>query len=152
MKHLCSICVYNNETVKEGVNSMMRFLPAQRSKNWLLWMINYGILLTLALWLNRFVVLHESFSTQPALRFLILAFGLSIIVNGFGWLGARWVWLLTTIGILAGWGLMFYYASREMNGWGDLASFLGFAEGVAFGFGLGLLVEGVYFILKARKR
>jgi hypothetical protein len=147
---LCALI--SMKPVKEEVNAMMRFLPAKRSKKWLLWMINYGVLLTLALWLNRFVVLNESFSIQPALSFLILAFGLSILVNGFGWLGARWVWLLTTIGIVAGWGLMFYYASRELSGWGDLASFLGFAEGVVIGFGLGLLVEMVFFISKARKR
>lgn len=130
----------------------MTLLPARRSNRWLLWMLLYGILLTLLLWLNRFVALPEGFELQPAWRFLILAFGLSIIINGFGWLGARWIWLLTTIGTIAGLGLMFYYSLRDLSGWGDLASFLGFLEGVVIGFAIGLLAEGVHFVIKLRKK
>jgi len=138
--------------INEGVDPAMKVLPARRSNIWLFWMMIYGGLLTLLLWMNRFVVLKASISVQPALNFLILAFGLSIIVNGFGWLGARWMWLLTTIGILAGCALMFYYSLRVNDGWGDLASFLGFAEGAILGFASGLLAEGVCFIFKKQNR
>ncbi len=130
----------------------MAFLPVQRSRRWFLWMVYYGVLLTLLLWLNRFVVLDRHFSFQIALNFLVLSFALSIVVNGFGWLGARWIWWITTVGTVAGLMIMFYYVSKDMNGWEDLSSLLGFMESVVFGFGLGLLAEGVHWIFRLWRR
>jgi hypothetical protein len=130
----------------------MKMLPQRRSSGWLWWMLAYGTLLSLLLGLNRFIAAGKMFEPNIALRFALLAFALSIVVNVFGWLGARWVWGFTTLGILAGVVLMFVYASRDMSGWEDLASFLAFAEGVVIGFALGLLAEGVQWLLKRRRR
>ncbi|TNJ66215.1 hypothetical protein FE784_11105 [Paenibacillus hemerocallicola] len=130
----------------------MKMLPQRRSSGWLWWMLAYGTLLSLLLGLNRFIAAGKMFEANIALRFALLAFALSIAVNVFGWFGARWVWGFTTLGILAGVVLMFVYASRDMSGWEDLASFLAFAEGVVIGFALGLLAEGVQWLLKRRRR
>lgn len=130
----------------------MNRLPQKRSSGWLWWMLAYGTLLSLLLGLNRFIAAGKTFDPVIAFRFALLAFALSVVVNGFGWLGARWVWGVTTLGILTGAVLMFVYASRDMSGWEDLASFLAFAEGVVIGFAIGLLAEGVQWLLKRRKR
>lgn len=130
----------------------MNMLPQRRSSGWLWWMLAYATLLSLLLGLNRFIAAGKTFEMNIALRFALLAFALSIVVNGFGWLGARWIWGVTTLGILTGVVLMFVYASRDMSGWEDLASFLAFAEGVVIGFVIGLLAEGGRWLMMRRKR
>ncbi|MDF2714789.1 MAG: hypothetical protein K0R28_1714 [Paenibacillus sp.] len=130
----------------------MNMLPQRRSSGWLWWTLAYGTLLALLLGLNRFIAAGKTFEPDIALRFVLLAFALSVVVNGFGWLGARWVWGVTTLGTLTGVVLMFVYVSRDMSGWEDLASFLAFAEGVVLGFVLGLLAEGGHWLLKRRRR
>src|SRR5690349_12560343 len=120
----------------------MRILPAAKSRSWLLWMIVYGVVLSLLLWANRFVVLEEPFEGVFAFRFAVMAFVISFVANGFGWLGARWIWLLTTLGVAGGLILMFVNSSRDMSGWEDLSSLLGFFAGVVIGFIAGLAAEG----------
>lgn len=128
-------------------------LPLKRSSSWLWrWMPAYGLVLAFLLWLNRFVVLGQTFDVEIALRFALLSFILSVVVNGFGWLGARLVWTITSLGILFGLVLMFIYGSRDMAGWEDLAGFLVFAESIVIGFALGLLAEGCHFLIKRRNR
>jgi hypothetical protein len=112
----------------------------------------YGLVLTVLLWVIRFVVLGQTLDVEIALLFVLLAVILSAVVNGFGWLGARLVWTITSLGIFVGLVLMFVYGSRDMAGWEDLASFLAFAECIVIGFALGLLVEGCYWLMKWRKR
>ncbi|MCL6460016.1 MAG: hypothetical protein K6T85_18650 [Gorillibacterium sp.] len=130
----------------------MNRLPATRSKRWLVWMLVYGLLLSFFLLLNRFIVVGETLQIGIAFRFVLLAFVLSVVVNGLGWAGARYIWLLTTIGLAIGLGLMYYYSVKDMTGWQDLVSLLGFIEGVAIGFILGVVVEVIHGIGNRRSR
>jgi hypothetical protein len=114
-------------------------------------MAGYGLLLSLLLWAVRFIAWGEGFDAVIALRFVLFAFVMSLIINGFGWLGARWVWTLTTAGVAVGIAAIFIYANREMDGWGDLIGLLAFMECVVIGFALGLLADGVRFIAIKRR-
>jgi hypothetical protein len=127
-------------------------IPARKSEKWLIWTFTYWLLLTVLLEINRFVVLGQTFDSAIALRFVMLAFILSLVVNGFGWLGARWVWLITTIALVLGLMLMFIYVTKDLTGWQDLISLLVFGEAVVIGFVAGLLVEAIVWIKNSRRK
>ncbi|MEK4508431.1 hypothetical protein [Paenibacillus sp. FSL K6-2524] len=126
----------------------MKYMPPTKSDRWITWMLIYAILLWLPFILHRFVLLGQTFSLTISLRFALLALVMSGIVNGLGWLGVRLVWLITTIGIVIGLGLMFIYSNRDMSGWADLAAFLTFYLCTLGGFTLGLLTEGMYWLIR----
>ncbi|MNO14384.1 hypothetical protein D3C76_40270 [compost metagenome] len=130
----------------------MGFLPTAKSKRWYLWVSVYALVLWLLLILHRFVLLDKDFSPLLLFRYAALALGTSIVVNGFGWLGARLVWLITTAGILTGLGLMIAYTYRDMSGWEDLAGFLTFIMFALGGFAAGLLAEGIYWLIRHRRQ
>jgi hypothetical protein len=127
-------------------------IPARKSGKWLIWTFAYWLLLTLLLEINRFVVLGQTFDVAIALRFVMLAFILSLVVNGFGWFGARWVWLITTIALVIGLMLMFIYVTKDLTGWQDLISLLAFGEAVVIGFVAGLMVEAIVWIMNSRRK
>ena len=82
---------------------------------------------------------------------MILAVVLSFLFSFTGWLGARKLWLLSNLGTVIGLILMAVY-SRDQTGWEDLISFIVFLEAAAAGFILGLIVEGVFLILRWTKK
>lgn len=127
-------------------------VPQRRSKMWLLWMLAYTIFTTLVLWVSRFALGGNEFSPTFALRFLLLSLVLAAIINGFGWLGARWLWLLTSVGLAAGLAIMAHYSTSDLSGWEDLASFLGFMQAIIIGFGLGVIAEIIALIARWRRR
>ena len=127
-------------------------LPAARSPRWFRWMLVYGVILSGLLVLNRFIVVGETLQIGIVFRFILLGLVLSLVANGLGWLGARYVWLLTTLGVIFGLILMYYYSTRNMTGWEDLFSFLGFMEGAVIGFALGLVVELILFLGRRGKK
>lgn len=130
----------------------MKFMPPAKSKHWVTWILIYALLLWLPFILHRFVLLGQIFSLTISLRFALLAFVISVIINGLGWLGVHLVWLITTIGIVIGLGLMFTYSSTDMSGWEDLAAFVTFSLITLGGFILGLLTECIYWLIgKVRK-
>ncbi|WP_040949897.1 hypothetical protein [Gorillibacterium massiliense] len=130
----------------------MRMIPAARSRAWLLWLLVYGLLLSVMLGICRFVGWSQHFDVVYAFRLSLLAFAMTAVIHFFGWLGAKWVWISSTLGIVIGLVLMFIYASRDMDGWEELASFLVFLEGAVLGFVTGLIVEGLHLIwLRLRK-
>ncbi|MEK3795442.1 hypothetical protein MKX42_27205 [Paenibacillus sp. FSL R7-0204] len=120
----------------------MNFLPPARTGRWLAWSAGYALLLWLLLILHRYMWLGEPFNLILAVRWAILAIVISVIVNGFGWLGAQLVWIFSTAGTVAGLLLMYLYTYREMSGFEDLAGFLSFGLFTAGGFALGLIAEG----------
>jgi hypothetical protein len=130
----------------------MDFIPARKSGKWLIWSFAYWLALTLLLEINRFVVLGQTFDAAIALRFVMLAFVLMLVINGFGWLGARWVWLITTTGLTIGLILMFVYVMKDQTGWEDLVSIIVFGEAVVFGFVAGLIVEGIAWLNNSRRK
>ncbi|WP_379155287.1 hypothetical protein [Paenibacillus sp. sgz5001063] len=130
----------------------MYFLPTAKSKRWYIAVPVYALVLWLLLMLHRFVLLDKEFSLLLLGRYAALALGVSILVNGFGWFGARLVWLITTAGILTGLGFMIAYTYRDMSGWEDLAGFLTFAMFTLGGLGAGLLAEGIYWLVRHKRR
>ncbi|KGE18975.1 hypothetical protein [Paenibacillus wynnii] len=130
----------------------MNFMPPVKSKRWSIWFGVYGLVLWLLLILYRFAFLGQSMDIIIVLRFALFAFVISGILNGFGWLGARYLWLLSTAGIMLGMILMYAYTSRDLSGWEDLAGFLTFVVFMVGGFAIGLLVEGINLIMKRQRR
>ena len=127
-------------------------MPPVKSKSWFIWFGVYGLVLWLLLILYRFAFLGQSMDIIIVFRFALFAFVVSGILNGFGWLGARYLWLLSTAGIMLGMILMYAYTSRNLQGWEDLAGFLTFVVFMVGGFAIGLLVEGINLILKRQRR
>ncbi|MHA6531079.1 hypothetical protein [Paenibacillus sp. BAC0078] len=130
----------------------MSFLPSAKSKRWTTWCLLYALILWLLLVLDRFVLLGNEFSLPIMARLAVLALAVSVIVNSFGWFGAKLVWLITTAGLLIGLVLMFTYTYRDMSGWEDLAGFLAFAIFTAGGFAAGLIVEGIYLLIRQQRK
>ena len=130
----------------------MSFLPSARSGRWLAWGAGYALILWLLLILHRFVLLEEDFNLTLWARWAILALVFSGIVNGFGWLGARLLWAITTAGIVLGIGLVYLSTYRGMSGWEDLAGFLTFGVFSAGGLALGLIAEGVRLLVLYMRR
>jgi len=126
----------------------MKFLPAAKSKRWYLWMTVYAILLWLFFSLHRFVMLAHEMDITLLLRFALVSVVVSGIINSLGWLGARLLWILSTLGLIIGAGIMLSYTYREMSGWEDLAGFLAFSMFSCGGFALGLLAEGIRLLYK----
>lgn len=135
----------------------MNWLPAPRSRRWLLWFFIFTVLLWALLAAQRLIVSPPPYTgdgVPPAVRVGVIAAVLSAVINSMGWLGARWFWLLSSLGLAAGIGSMFGYGYRNMSGWEDLASFLAFVVMTAGGLALGLIAEGIRLLaiwLKRRK-
>lgn len=122
-------------------------LPLRGSIRWLGWGGVYLAVLWPLLVLNRYVVLGLSLRVEIVLRSLLLALLLTAVTILCGWLGARWLFLFTSIGIAAGLFVMFYQ-SGDASGWQDLISFLSFLFVAAIGFGVGVVAEIVIALRK----
>jgi hypothetical protein len=129
----------------------MSWIPAERSSGWWLLAGASSLLVSILLWIIRFLLLGQPFTGMHAFRFMVLAIILSFLFSFTGWLGARWLWLLSNLGLVLGLILMAVY-SRNMTGWEDLVSFLVFLEAVAAGFVIGLIIEGVFLIRRFTKK
>ncbi|OMF21170.1 hypothetical protein BK133_28750 [Paenibacillus sp. FSL H8-0548] len=144
------VYISKNGATGEGL-VQMRWIPAARSNQWWLLAGASSLLVSILLWIIRFLILGQPFTGLHAFRFMVLAVVLSFLFSFTGWLGARKLWLLSNIGMFIGLVLMAMY-SRNMTGWEDLISLLVFLEAVAAGVAAGLLVEGAYLILKLTRR
>ncbi|WP_169090577.1 hypothetical protein [Paenibacillus sp. PL91] len=129
----------------------MSWIPAEKSSGWWLLAGASSLLVSILLWMIRFLILGQPFTGMHAFRFMVLAIILSFLFSFTGWLGARWLWLLSNLGLVLGLILMAVY-SRNMTGWEDLVSFLVFLEAVAAGFVIGLIIEGVFLIQRFTKK
>ncbi|WP_238655090.1 hypothetical protein [Paenibacillus piscarius] len=130
----------------------MSFLPSARSGRWLAWGAGYALILWLLLILHRFVLLGDEFNLTLCVRWAILSLIFSAIVNGFGWLGARLLWVITTAGIVVGLCFMYLTTYRDMSGWEDLAGFLAFWVYSLGGLALGLIAEGIRLLVLYMRR
>jgi len=119
----------------------MHWLPDTRSVAW--WKLGgvAFILSTLLLWFMRFVVVGQPFTYLHAFRFLLLAAVIVLLTTFAGWLGARWLWLSSMAGMLAGLLFMLPYAKEDQSGWSDLASLLAFMQAVILGMLAGIAIE-----------
>lgn len=129
----------------------MRWLPAAKSSRWWIWAGVSSLTATLLLWFIRFGLMGQSYAGAYAFRFLLLGTGVSFLFGFFGWLGMRRLAVCSTAGLAAGLIGMAVY-SRDMNGWEDLASILFFMEAIVAGFVIGLIVEGIYLMVRLAKK
>jgi len=137
--------------IKQEVSQMLGFLPQKRDFRWLYWGIAYLIVVWGCLVLNRYIVLGSSLEIFMMLRLMLLAGIIAGIVNLAGYLGARWIWLGSTLGIACGLMLMMINASNN-TGWEDLVSFLSFLMLSACGIGAGIIVECLVALVKLTRR
>lgn len=128
----------------------MPFLPPAKSNRWFTWFPAYAFVTWLPLLPQRFVLDDVDFSLTLALRLAVFALAVSAILSLFGWLGARYVWLLATAGNVIGLILLFAYGMRDMDGWEDLAGLLTYFLFLGGGFILGLIVEGFARLVRRR--
>lgn len=129
----------------------MSWIPAARSSQWWILAGASSLFISILLWIIRFVLLGQPFTGMHAFRFMLLAVILSFFFGFTGWIGTRKLWLFSNIGVVAGLILMAFY-SRDVTGWEDLISFIVFLEAVAAGFIVGLVVEGIFLILRLAKK
>lgn len=118
----------------------MRKLPESGNTKW--WGIAgvTALLLAAALLAVRFGVIGQEWSLGNAFMMILLSVVISLVVGAAGWLGAKWIWLLTNIGLFSG---VIYMAvkSQDLSGWGDLVGFIMFLFLSAGGFVAGVVVE-----------
>lgn len=132
---------------------MLRSLPARMSSRWFYIAIVYLIVLWGALLINRQIVLTGSLDIMLSLRLLLLSTILSAVINASGWLGARRIWLCSTIGVAIGVVSMFIYASSShQTGWEDLLSLLAFITCSGFGIGAGIITEAAVALYRLMRR
>ncbi|WP_424768483.1 hypothetical protein [Paenibacillus sp. sgz302251] len=129
----------------------MRWNPEVRSGQWWIYAGISSLLVSILLWLIRFVVLGQPFTAVIAFRFMLLGIILCFLFSFMGWLGAKRLWLFANIGMMLGLILMALY-SRDKTGWEDLVSLLFFFQAVAAGIVIGLIVEGIGLIVRLTKK
>ncbi|GBG09291.1 MULTISPECIES: hypothetical protein [Paenibacillus] len=118
----------------------MRWLPESGHATW--WRIAgvSAALLGAALLAVRFGIIGQEWNLGNAFMLVLLAVVVSLVVAAAGWFGAKWIWLLSTIGFVS--GIVFMAVkSQDTSGWGDLVGFITFMFLSAAGFVLGILVE-----------
>lgn len=125
----------------------MNWLPASGQSKW--WGIAgvSAALLGAGLLAVRFGIVGQDWNLMNALMLVLLAVVVSIVVAVAGWFGAKWIWLLSTIGFLTG---IVYMAvkSQDTTGWGDLVGFITFMFMSAAGFVLGIVIEIIAWAAK----
>ncbi|MHA0855911.1 hypothetical protein [Paenibacillus sp. CMAA1364] len=129
----------------------MNRISTLKSKHWFLVMFIYALILWLILSLHRFFFLNQPLDLIILMRYGLFALSISGIISAFGWFGAYYVSSITTIGILIGVILMYLYTNKDMSGWEDLAGFLTFIMMMVGGFVLGLIIEGIVFVIRWRR-
>ncbi|WP_151732918.1 hypothetical protein [Paenibacillus tengchongensis] len=131
----------------KATESILSFMPPAKDNRWFRWYLIYALVITALLSVYRFAVLGAEFDVALLGRFALLALAFSGIVHICGWFGGKWVWLITTAGLIVGFYTMFRYSGRDMSGWEDLASFVAFMMFAAGSFVLGLIIEGIRWLI-----
>lgn len=130
---------------------MLQRLPGRWHKHWIYFGLLYVMVLGPLLLLSRYLVLGDAMDAEIALRILALSIILAVLINLSGWLGARWLWLFTSLGTMVGIVYMFINTD-DLGGWQDLISFISFIFMIAIGFVAGIVVEAIAALLNMRKR
>lgn len=125
----------------------MHWLPENGHAKW--WGIAgvSATLLSAAMLAVRFGIIGQEWNWGNALMLVLLAVVVSLVAAAAGWFGAKWIWLLSTVGFLSG---IIYMAvkSQDTSGWGDLVGFITFMFLSAAGFVLGIVAELVAWASK----
>jgi len=129
----------------------MNWLPQRYHPRW--WGIASagGIIVTVALWGIRFLILEQAFTFTHAFRFLLLSVVLNAGLGLFGWLGMRRLWLCGMLGTLLGL-LMMGLTSDGHTGWEDLAGLLNFIVVTCLGILVGAILELLAWVYRGWRR
>lgn len=125
----------------------MSWLPETRSPKWWTAAGISSLAAGAALWLIRFGLMGQTFTGEHALRMLLLAAAVSFAFGLAGWLGARWIWGLSTLGMAAGLAAMAVYGN-DRTGWEDLVSFAAFLMFTAAGLAAGVIAEIIAAVIR----
>lgn len=118
----------------------MRWIPETRSSRWWIAAGISSLAVGAALWLIRFGLMGQTFTGIHALRMLLLAVAASFAFGLAGWLGARWIWGMSTLGMAIGLVAIAVYGN-DPTGWEDLVSFAAFLMFSVFGLAAGVAAE-----------
>lgn len=129
---------------------MLQRLPGRWHKHWIYFGLLYVMVLGPLLLLNRYLVLGDAMDAEIALRILALSIILAVLINLSGWLGARWLWLFSSLGTMVGIVYMFINTG-ELGGWQDLISFISFMFMIAIGLITGIIVEIIAAFITRKK-
>ncbi|MCX7921505.1 MAG: hypothetical protein N3B21_05745 [Clostridia bacterium] len=130
---------------------MTGYLPAKYNKAWFVILLIYTTIIFCCFYVPRLFILNTAAETEEALRTLLLSFIISFVVCLFGYLGKRFIFSFTTIGVIAGLIAMIYTYTRK-TGWEDLIGPIMFLELTLIGFALGLVLEIVFYMIRKNKR
>jgi hypothetical protein len=125
------------------------WLPPTRSPRWLLVFTIGTVVLAGALLVagatNRGTVDGRVVANISAVSAIVMA-----VICGLGWLGARATWLGTVGGLAVGYIQMLWGFARASDGFGDLAALAAFLMLTTIGFGVGALIDLVWWIRSGR--
>ncbi|MFD2114699.1 hypothetical protein ACFSTH_02870 [Paenibacillus yanchengensis] len=133
----------------------MRILLQPRSRNWLLYLPITTAVITIMIYLVRFVMAGATFDVVIALRMLLFSFIVASIYSLLGYFGLRYILLLSKLGLLLGLVMMSILSQGNATGWEDLAGFIAFLFLFGAGFVVGIVVELIriiYVYIKQKKQ
>ena len=126
-------------------------LPSKHSKKWL-YIIAALFLLNFASLIAFVSILNSNVTAQNVIGFSVLSLILAFFIGGGGFLGAKAYFYTAVIFDIIGIIYMLYVSiGKTAEGWSDLVSFISYLFIVGFGILLGLVIQGVMFLVKLKK-
>lgn len=126
---------------------MNKVLPAKFSKGWLVVFVIYFLLISGYFYFTATLILGNLLQASNIMGILILSALISLIVSFSGYVNARMVFYLSTIGLIIGAVMMFQMVTdKNKTGWEDLIGPIVFIEMFVIWLFLGLLVQFAAYI------
>ncbi len=127
-------------------------LPEKHSKKWLY--------ITIALFLLTFIllilvgkILNINIEAENISGFALLSIFIAVIISIGGYLGAKAYFCTALVFHILGIIYMMYVSiNKTAEGWSDLVSIISFLFTVGTGIFLGLIIQGIWFLVSKRKQ
>lgn len=124
----------------------------ERIKNWILIFAAYTAFFYSSFIFGSAVLIGRTSDFVQYLRLLAGCIVLAILICAFGFFKAKYVFLLTSAGALAGIiQMLWIFGAGNNSGWEDLAGFAGFLVLFAGGFASGVIAQIAYIVHKRIK-
>jgi hypothetical protein len=127
---------------------LVAWLPDKFRLIWLAWFIGLTIFGALGIWLGLSSY-NGSQGVEALLRHALLASILSGVTCLFGFLGARYVFLTSLLGMAAG-IIYLAYAAASIDGWGDLIGLLSLMMIFILSIGVGAIIQVLIYVMRRR--
>ncbi len=124
------------------------FFPEKYNKKWIGLLIVYTLVLFCLLTGIRFWGITPQPDLSWAAGVLLFSLLVSLLICGFGYLGLRFVFSLTSLGIVTGIILMIISVNSDRNGWEDLLGVVLFLEFSVIGLAVGVISELIAFFTR----